>query len=202
VSSPALGAIARHHRLDFVETLTGFKWISRVGGLAFGYEEALGYLVDPGKVRDKDGISAAVRVVGLFTELAAAGTTLEQHMIEFADTFGGYASSQISIRVTDLAQIGETMARLRADLPSHVGGIRVERIDDFVDGFESFPPSDLLRFHLEGGGRVVVRPSGTEPKLKCYLDTVSEDGSGAERLSTAQAALAKLDAGMRELLGD
>jgi phosphomannomutase len=165
VSSPALGAIARHYRLDFVETLTGFKWISRVGGLAFGYEEALGYLVDPGKVRDKDGISAAVAVIGLFTDLAAAGTTLDQHLIEFAETFGGYASAQISIRVSDLARIGQTMARLRQQLPAQIGGIRVQSIDDFVDGFDPFPPSDLLRFHVEGGGRVNVRPSGTEPKL-------------------------------------
>lgn len=201
VSSPALGAIARHHRLDFVETLTGFKWISRVGGLAFGYEEALGYLVDPGKVRDKDGISAAVEVIRLFTELAASGTTLEQHLIEFAETFGGYASSQISIRVSDLVQIGRTMARLRSDLPSHIGGIRVQQIDDFVEGFETFPPSDLLRFHLEGGARAIVRPSGTEPKLKCYLDTVSEEGTGTARLGNAEAALAALDAGMQELLG-
>lgn len=201
VSSPALGAIARHYRLAFVETLTGFKWISRVGGLAFGYEEALGYLVDPGKVRDKDGISAAVRVIGLFTELAAAGTTLDQHLIRFAETFGGYASSQISIRVSDLALIEQTMSHLRAELPSHIGGIRVESIDDFVEGFGSFPPSDLLRFHLAGGARVIVRPSGTEPKLKCYLDTVSEAGSGAERLAAADAALAQLDAAMRELLG-
>ncbi len=200
VSSPALGAIARHHRLDFVETLTGFKWISRVGGLAFGYEEALGYLVDPDKVRDKDGISAAVRVIELFTELAATGTTLDRHLTEFAETFGGYASSQISIRVSDLAQIGRTMSRLRAELPSHIAGIRVEQVDDFIEGFEAFPPSDLLRFHLEGGARVIVRPSGTEPKLKCYLDTVSESGSGAERLAAAESALAQLDAGMRELL--
>jgi len=200
VSSPALGAIARHHRLDFVETLTGFKWISRVGGLAFGYEEALGYLVDPDKVRDKDGISAAVRVIGLFAELAATGSTLDQHLIEFAENFGGYASSQISIRVSDLAQIGRTMSRLRAELPAQIAGIRVERIDDFVEGFEGFPPSDLLRFHLHGGARVIVRPSGTEPKLKCYLDTVSETGSGAERLASAEEALARLDAAMRELL--
>lgn len=202
VSSPALGAIARRYRLDFVETLTGFKWISRVGGLAFGYEEALGYLVDPDKVRDKDGISAAVRVIELFTELASNGTTLEQHLIEFAETFGGYASSQISIRVSDLGQIGRTMARLRAELPALIGGIRVERIDDFADGFEAFPPSDLLRFHLEGGSRVIVRPSGTEPKVKCYLDTVSESGSGAERLAAAEATLARLDAAMRGLLGE
>jgi phosphomannomutase len=202
VSSPALGAVARHYRLDFVETLTGFKWISRVGGLAFGYEEALGYLVDPDKVRDKDGISAAVEAVQLFTELADSGTTLDQHLAEFAETFGGYASSQISVRVSELAQIARTMARLRASLPADVGGIRVERIDDFVDGFRDFPPSDLLRLHLEGGGRVIVRPSGTEPKLKCYLDAVAHEGTGAERLATAADRLAVLEAGMRELLAD
>lgn len=200
VSSPALSAIARHYRLGFVETLTGFKWISRVGGLAFGYEEALGYLVDPGKVRDKDGISAAVQVIELFTELAAAGTTLDQHLAEFAETFGGFASSQISIRVAELAEIPRTMARLRAAFPSAVGGIRVESIDDFTDGFEHFPPSDLLRLHLEGGGRVIVRPSGTEPKLKCYLDVVATEGTGAERVAAAESMLVRLDAGMRALL--
>ena len=94
------------------------------------------------------------------------------------------------------------MARLRADLPSHVGGIRVERVDDFADGFEAFPPSDLLRFHLDDGGRVIVRPSGTEPKLKCYLDAVSEQGDGAARLAAAAATVATLDAGMRALLED
>ena len=103
--------------------------------------------------------------------------------------------------MSDLAQIGQTMSRLRADLPSHIGGVRVERIDDFTEGFQSFPPSDLLRFHLEGGSRVIVRPSGTEPKLKCYLDTVSEAGTGAERLAAAEAALTELDVAMRELLG-
>jgi phosphomannomutase len=202
VSSPALGAIARHYRLDFVETLTGFKWISRVGGLAFGYEEALGYLVDPDKVRDKDGISAAVDAVQLFTELAASGTTLEAHLAEFAETFGGYASSQISVRASEVEQIPRTMARLRESLPVDVGGVRVESIDDFADGFAQFPPSDLLRLHLEGGGRVIVRPSGTEPKLKCYLDAVAHEGTGAERLAAAADTLAVLDAGMRELLAD
>ena len=200
VSSPALGAVARHYGLEFEETLTGFKWISRVGGLAFGYEEALGYLVDSDKVRDKDGISAAVEIIELFRELKEAGTTLEQHLDEFAATFGGYASSQISIRVADLAEIGRTMARLRAELPSHIAGVRVQQIDDFSDGFGPFPPSDLLRFHLDGGGRVIVRPSGTEPKLKCYVDAVSDRGTGAERLAAASATLTVLEAGMRELL--
>ena len=201
VSSPALGEIARKFRLDFTETLTGFKWISRVGGLGYGYEEALGYLVDPDKVRDKDGISAAVDVLGLLSELSANGQTLDQHRAEFAEKFGAFASSQISIRVSDLAEISRAMAALRFKPPASIGGVRVLEIDDFAEGFGAFPPSDLLRFQLEGGGRVIVRPSGTEPKLKCYLDTWSTDGTAAERTAAAEAMLATLDAGMRELLG-
>ncbi|HTN58766.1 MAG TPA: phospho-sugar mutase [Protaetiibacter sp.] len=200
VSSPALGVVARTEGLDFVETLTGFKWISRAGDLIYGYEEALGYLVDPDKIRDKDGISAAVAVLALFSDLKAAGRSFAEHRAEFAERYGAFASGQISVRVADLARIPELMARLRQDPPREIGGIRVEQIDDFADGFGPFPPSDILRFHLAGGSRVIVRPSGTEPKLKCYLDTRSDEGAAAERQATADAALAALDAGMRELL--
>lgn len=201
VSSPALGAIAAASGLDWVETLTGFKWISRAPDLVFGYEEALGYLVDPAKVRDKDGISAAVAVLGLFARLKASGITLEQHMAEFAEKFGGYASSQISIRVSDLSVIPATMAKLRADPPSSIGGRDVVGVDDFEAGIQGFPPNDILRYRFDGG-RVIVRPSGTEPKLKCYLDAWSTDGDAAARLAAAQATVEALDAGMQELLGE
>ena len=200
VSSPALGAVARRLGLDYEETLTGFKWISRVGGLVFGYEEALGYLVDPDKVRDKDGISAAVAILDLAASLAAEGRTIADELVAFAAEFGGYASGQISIRVDELDEIGRMMTRLRQAPPAAVGGIRVDRIDDFVDGFPPFPPGDILRLHLEGGARVIVRPSGTEPKLKAYLDAWSDEGDGAERLERAQATLRLLDEGMRSLL--
>ncbi len=200
VSSPALGVVAREHGFDFEETLTGFKWISRAAGLVYGYEEALGYLVDPEKVRDKDGISAAAEVIALFSELAAEGVSFEQHRDDFADRFGAFASGQISIRVSDLARIPQLMAKLRTTPPSEVGGLRVDRIDDFADGFGPFPPSEILRFWFADGSRVIVRPSGTEPKLKCYLDTRSDDGTAAERHAKAEAALAALESGMRELL--
>ena len=199
VSSPGLGAVAAASGLRFAETLTGFKWISRAPDLVFGYEEALGYLVDPQKVRDKDGISAAVAVLDLFAGLKAAGTTYRQHLAAFADEFGGYASSQISIRVADLSVIPQTMARLRSNPPAAVGGLPVEGVDDFEQGFEHFPPNDILRFRFDGG-RVIVRPSGTEPKLKCYLDAWSTEGTAQERLAAAGATVAALDAGMRELL--
>ena len=200
VSSPALRAVAQSYRLHYEDTLTGFKWISRVPGLAYGYEEALGYLVDPEIVRDKDGISAAVAFLSLASELKAAGKTIDDHLDDFADRFGAFASAQISLRFADLSLIGATMTRLRATPPSHVGAIAVEQIDDFIDGFERYPAGDILRMHLAGGARIIVRPSGTEPKLKVYIDASSDSGTAAERRAAAEAVVAALDAGMRELL--
>jgi phosphomannomutase len=202
VSSPALREIARRYRLDYSDTLTGFKWISRVGGLVYGYEEALGYLVDTDKIRDKDGISAAVDFLSLASELKAAGKTIEDHLDDFAEKFGAFASGQISVRVDDLAEIGQTMARLRLTPPASIGTIQVESIDDFIEGFERFPPSDILRIHLVGGARVIVRPSGTEPKLKVYIDASASEGTAAERRAEAVAEVAELDRGMREILGN
>lgn len=201
VSSPALGEVARAHGLDFVETLTGFKWISRVGGLVFGYEEALGYLVDPRTISDKDGISAAVDFLAMASGLAAEGRTVDDRLLEFADRFGGFASGQVSVRVTELSVIQTTMAALRADPPSTIGSLVVDSIDDFRDGFGMFPASDILRVHLRNGARVIIRPSGTEPKVKVYLDASSTDGRATERLAAAQAIVDELEAGMRELLG-
>ncbi|NYF11583.1 phosphomannomutase [Leifsonia sp. AK011] len=201
VSSPALGEVAVAYHLEHVETLTGFKWISRAPGLSFGYEEALGYLVDPAKIRDKDGISAAVDFLSLASELKAAGTTVEQHLLAFAEKFGGFASGQISVRVSDLADIGRMMAALRSAPPSHIGSLAVASIDDFIDGFGPYPPGDILRIHLENGARVIVRPSGTEPKLKVYLDASSNEGDGAARIAAAEAVITELDAGMHTLLG-
>jgi phosphomannomutase len=201
VSSPALASVAEAYGLGFTETLTGFKWVSRAPGLIFGFEEALGYLVNPETVRDKDGISAAVALLSLASELKADGVTLAEHLDRFSEKFGHYASGQISVRVTDLAEIDAVMSRLRESPPDAVGGIRVDRIDDLSGGFGELPPSDVLRIHLEDGSRVMVRPSGTEPKLKVYLDTHSAVGSVPERKAAALAALERLDAGMRELIG-
>ena len=201
VSSPALAEIARKYNLDYVETLTGFKWISRVGGLAYGFEEALGYLVDPGKIRDKDGISAAVDFLSLVAELRADGSDLSAHQAAFDEKFGAYASAQISIRVTDLSAITATMARLRQNPPASIGSSTVASIDDFSDGFGSFPASDILRMWIGSTARVIIRPSGTEPKLKAYIDAWSRSGSAAERRATADAQVAQLERDLRGLLG-
>ena len=200
VSSPGLEAVARAHGLDFAATLTGFKWISRAPELVFGYEEALGYLVNPGTVRDKDGISAAVAFLSLAARLAAEGRTIADHLDDFVERFGCFASAQVSIRVTDLSRIADVMARLRAEPPAEVGGIRVTAVEDLALGLDGLPPSDVLRLRLDGDARVMVRPSGTEPKLKVYIDAASTEGSVAERRAAASDVVSRLEAGMRELV--
>ena len=200
VSSPALHAVAEAYGLRFTETLTGFKWVSRVPNLVYGFEEALGYLVNPETVRDKDGISAAVALLSLVSDLKSEGTTLAGYLDRFSERFGHYASGQISVRVSELSTIALVMTRLRESPPTHVGRIRVDEIDDFRWGFGELPPSDVLRIRLTDGSRVMVRPSGTEPKLKVYIDTRSKVGTLVERQAAAQAALDELDRGMRALI--
>ncbi|MCS5716657.1 phospho-sugar mutase [Herbiconiux sp. CPCC 205763] len=197
VSSPALGVVAEAYGLGWVETLTGFKWVSRAPGLVFGYEEALGYLVNPETVRDKDGISAAIAFLSLARELAASGRTIADRLDEFSERFGHYGSAQISLRVTDLTEIDRVMSRLRSSPPSEIGGIRVERIDDLDRADGSVPASDVLRIVLPGA-RVMVRPSGTEPKLKIYLDAWSTRGGLGERHDAVIEVLQKLEGGMRD----
>ena len=196
VSSPGLAAVADHYGLAFHATLTGFKWISRAPGIVYGFEEALGYLVNPETVRDKDGISAAVAMLGLACEARGRGASLSDLLDEFAQTFGHFASDQISVRVDDVAVIGRIMAALRAEPPTHVGETGVSRIDDLLDGVDGLPPGDVLRLWLADGSRLIVRPSGTEPKLKLYLDVRGETaGDAADRISALGAgARAMLDA--------
>jgi phosphomannomutase len=197
VSSPALGVVAREYGLSFAETLTGFKWVSRTPGLVFGYEEALGYLVNPETVRDKDGISAAIAFLSLASGLAASGRTIADRLDEFSERFGHYGSAQMSLRVTDVGQIERIMAGLRDTPPTEIGGIRVERIDDLNRGDGGVPPSDVLRIALPGA-RVMVRPSGTEPKLKIYLDAWSTFGGLGERRDAVTELLQRLEGGMRD----
>jgi phosphomannomutase len=143
-------------------------------------------------VRDKDGISAAVAFLGLATASAQAGESVAGLLDRFADTFGSFGSDQISIRYAELSRIGEVMSGLRALPPTELAGARVTRIDDLADGFEALPPSDVLRVWLDDGTRVMIRPSGTEPKLKVYVDVQSADGDAAERAATVTARLAAL----------
>ena len=203
VSSSLLGRLAAAHGQRFEETLTGFKWIARVEDLAFGYEEALGYCVDPARVKDKDGVSALVRIVELAALEKATGRTLLDRLDEIAATHGLHATDQLSVRVTELALIGEAMARLRATPPTVLGGLAVEAAEDLSEGVEGLPPTDGLRYRLAHGGRVIVRPSGTEPKLKAYLEVVvpvDADQPLTEAVGAARiAATGRLDAVREDL---
>lgn len=196
VSSPGLAAVASHHGLDFHETLTGFKWISRAPGIVFGFEEALGYLVNPETVRDKDGISAVVAILGLAAEAHARGATLVDLLRELGDTYGHFASGQVSVRVEDVSIIGDVMLALRTLPPTQIGGRSIVSADDLLQSAPGQPSGDVLRYRLADGSRVIVRPSGTEPKLKVYIDARADSAEGA------RTAVAELDAGVRALLDE
>ncbi|NBH74325.1 phospho-sugar mutase [Rodentibacter pneumotropicus] len=191
VSSPALAEIAKKYGFQSEETLTGFKYIGKVQGLLFGFEEALGYLVDPDKVRDKDGISAAIMFLDLVRNLKKQGKTLADYADEFTKEFGAYVSGQISIRVSDLSEIGKLMTALRNTPPSIIGGVNVAQ---FIDHTKTDRQSDILVFVLENGSRLIARPSGTEPKIKFYLDARGTDPKNAEQV------LADFDEGVRNIL--
>ncbi|MEX5237383.1 phospho-sugar mutase [Kocuria arenosa] len=173
VSSRLLGRIAAAAGIAHQETLTGFKWIARVPGLAFGYEEALGYCVAPEVVKDKDGISAAVAVAVLADELRAQGRTLLDVLDDLAVAHGLYATDQLSIRVVDLGRIPVMAAALRDAPPAALGGSEVVEVADLAAPGTGLPPTEGLRLLTADGTRVIVRPSGTEPKLKCYLEVVA-----------------------------
>jgi len=199
VSSSLLGKMAAKAGQPYAETLTGFKWIGRVDGLAFGYEEALGYCVDPEHVKDKDGVSALLLLCELAAAAKAAGRSLDDLLDDIAAEHGLHATDQLSVRVTDLGEIAAAMARLRAAPPTSLGGLEVVGVDDLAAGSAALPPTDGLRYRLAEGGRVIVRPSGTEPKLKCYLEVVipvhPDDGVEAARI----AAVGRLDALRRDI---
>jgi phosphomannomutase len=194
VSSSLLGKMAAAAGQPFAETLTGFKWISKVDGLVFGYEEALGYCVDPEHVKDKDGVSALLLLCELAAQQKAQGRGLVDVLDDLALAHGLHATDQLSVRVTDLSRITAAMEQLRGAPPASLGGLAVTSVDDLARGDGGLPPTDGLRYRLAEGARVIVRPSGTEPKLKCYLEVVvpvdPEAGVDAARISAA----ARLDA--------
>ncbi|MFJ8769622.1 phospho-sugar mutase [Streptomyces clavifer] len=193
VSSSLLARIAAKAGLGYEETLTGFKWIARVEGLRYGYEEALGYCVDPEGVRDKDGITAALLVAELASVLKQKGRTLLDLLDDLAVEHGLHATDQLSVRVEDLSVIADAMRRLRENPPAALAGLPVTSAEDLSRGTELLPPTDGLRYHLTGA-RVIVRPSGTEPKLKCYLEVVVPVASAAALPEARTQAAALLTA--------
>ena len=195
VSSSVLAKVAEHHGLDFKATLTGFKWISKIPNLVFGYEEALGYCIDPDHVADKDGISAALMLANIARREKAHGRTLWDLLDDLGQRYGFYATGQISIRVSDLSIISKAMKSIRTAPPQTLAGLPAV-FTDMNLGSPELMATDGLRFDLADGRRVIIRPSGTEPKLKCYLEAVADSKSGAEGL------LDSLEQSCRELLAD
>jgi len=194
VSSSILRKIAKHYNFEFEETLTGFKWLAKIKGLTFGYEEALGYAVDAETVNDKDGISAAITLAQIATDLAADGKTILDLLNEIWARHGFHATEQISIRLTDLSKVGIILGGLRTNPPQEIAGRLVTSIDDLAAPTDGLPPTDGLRIWLDGGIRIIIRPSGTEAKMKCYIEVIEKDSE------SAQVVLDQLRPPLKELL--
>ncbi len=182
VSSSALQKISAHYGIDHKEVLTGFKWLAKIEDLAFGYEEAIGYAVDSENVNDKDGISAAIFLAQIAADLKREGLTLSDLLNEVWARHGFHGTEQISIRVSDLSVITHLLARLRQNPPQEIAGRSVEAIDDLAAPTNGLPPTDGLRIWLAGGIRVIVRPSGTEAKLKCYIEVVTATSGESQKI--------------------
>ncbi len=182
VSSSALRKIAAHYGVDFKEVLTGFKWLAKIEDLAYGYEEAIGYAVDSETVNDKDGVSAALFLAQIAMDLKREGLTLADLLDEIWARHGFHGTEQISIRVSDMGAITRLLATLRSNPPQEIAGRAVEAIDDLAAPTDGLPPTDGLRIWLAGGIRAIIRPSGTEAKMKCYIEVITKDGQEAAAL--------------------
>jgi phosphomannomutase len=182
VSSSALRKICGHYGIAFEEVLTGFKWLAKIENLAFGYEEAIGYAVDSENVNDKDGISAAIFIAQIAMDLKRDGLTISDLLDEVWGRHGFHGTEQISIRVTDMSAITRLLAGLRQRPPKEIAGRAVESIDDLAAPTNGLPPTDGLRIWLAGGIRVIVRPSGTEAKIKCYIEVVTATSDESQKL--------------------
>jgi phosphomannomutase len=201
VSSTLLSKIAAAAGARYVQKLTGFKWIARAGDdqpgtkYVFGYEEALGYLVGQ-VVRDKDGTGAAIAVLRMTAAAAAADRDLNDEYDALEQAHGVHLTRQLSLRIPDPDAV---MRRIRADPPREVGGCTVNAITDYADGTTGLPPSDVLSYSLDSA-RVVIRPSGTEPKIKAYLEVIepveqnlaTARGKAASRMAPLQTAVESL----------
>lgn len=200
VSSRLLSRIARAHGLEHHTTLTGFKWIARAPGLGFGYEEAIGFCPDPAHVRDKDGIATSVVAASLVAALKAQGRSVWDELERLARLHGLHVSSPLTFRVEEIEQIASGMARLRAQPPSVLAGSPVVEVSDLSQGYRGLPPTDGVLVLTEAGDRVIARPSGTEPKLKCYLEVILPVTEGEplpwdqarERLDAIKGAFAEI----------
>ena len=199
VSSSILKKIAEANGYPFQETLTGFKWIAKIPNLVFGYEEALGYCVDSHSVNDKDGISAALALTQLAVNLKRQGKTIDGFLDEIWKKYGYHATKQISVRTSSVDHITRVMGQIRSHVPSAIGEFEVLKFDDLESPSDGLPPTNGVRFFLAGDIRVIIRPSGTEPKIKCYIEVVRK-GEVVTAKADAHRVLESLDGDLRKLL--
>ena len=192
VSSSILKKIADKHGIEFHETLTGFKWLAKIPNLRFGYEEALGYAVDALSVNDKDGISAALLIAQCAGELKAEGRTMADYLDEIWSTYGFHATEQISIRVNSIAQVDTLLARLRKNPPQSIGGFALTQADDLERPTDGLPPTNGLRYWFGPNLRVIIRPSGTEAKMKCYIELCAPQNEAILTLPALRSELTDL----------
>ena len=174
VSSSCLARVAAAHGLEYRQTLTGFKWIMQVPNLLFGYEEALGYAVDPKHTPDKDGISAALVALTIADRLSVEGKTLAEHLADLKVKYDYRPTAQVSVRVESKDAVAEILNRLTQTPPTELQGKTVT-VENLAKPTGDLPPTDGLKLHLTGGDWVILRPSGTEPKFKAYLETSEEN---------------------------
>jgi phosphomannomutase len=189
VSSSALKKIATNAGADFAETLTGFKWLSKIEALAFGYEEAIGYCVDPLNVNDKDGISAALKIAQINSELLSRGSNIFSYLEEIWAEIGYHRTEQLSIRVSEISIIGKILSALTLNPPADIAGLKVTEFEDLS---KSSLPTQGLRIRCGESVRVIIRPSGTEPKLKTYIEVVGESDFADALVAKIKAEFAQL----------
>ena len=161
----------------------------------FGYEEALGYAVSDA-VADKDGITAALVVVGLAAHEKTHGRTLLDRLADLERSLGVHATAQISLRregPEGIAEIEQTMVNLREAPPAEIANRKITDVVDYLPGFGGLPKSDVLAFFTEDDARVVVRPSGTEPKLKAYVEVKSAPVGSGDLISARRRACTELE---------
>lgn len=181
-----LAQIAKRRGLGFAQTLTGFKWIGRTPELFFGFEEALGYCTDPAHVRDKDGITACLRVASL-----AAQRSVSERLRDIGATYGYFVTVPLTLRKDDISEAVAALEKFVAAPPETMGGSPVVEFSDLGAGYHGLPPTPGRLLRTEDGARIVVRPSGTEPKLKCYLEVVGDTYAAAQqRVEALKAELA------------
>ena len=199
VSSSLVPKMAKNNLLTGTTTLTGVKWMGHIENLIFGYEEAIGYCVDPEFVRDKDGVATALLLVELFSYLKRQNLEATDILSEIYEDYGVHVTKQVSFRFDSVEKAKEITIKLTTNAPKEIDEFVIEKVEDMNKGIDNLPASSGVRLTFNNG-RMIIRPSGTEPKLKCYLEVFTSTGDVAINLEKANQRINKLAEKMQELL--